>query len=331
MLHRRGAGPRHVPLPRRLSLRRLPGQSRSHHRGGVQPPQRPSHLLQPLDLPHLLLCQPPRVRLDGHHCSLIRRRRPPPLSQEVLLELRQPDRLCQPLVPQLPRFLIRLEIPAQLLHHPPRHHLLHPPIELLRQRRSLHVHPKEAAPIPQPHFPPPHLPASGEWAPPGVVGAGHGGVYEGVGPTGHHRQSASAGYPGDCAGHHFPERRRRELSRDRVEIPQQMVRHAAAIRDGHLVGGDVESPVHLNLIRVHHLPGELGCQIDRQLRLPRPRGAHDHHHALLPSVIIVLNTIIFGRVTPPAHVLLPMAASLRHRCDRRGSEARRSQAMEALE
>ncbi|RWV91085.1 hypothetical protein GW17_00046658, partial [Ensete ventricosum] len=210
----------------------------------------------------------------------------------------------------------------------------HPPVELLRQRRRVHVHPQEAAPVPQrprllPRRPPP--PPRRERALSRVVPARHGGVYEGVGPASHHRNPSSASDPSNGARRNIPKRSRVELARSRVELPQQMVRHAAALPERHLVGGDVETPVHLNLIGVHHLAVEHGGQLDGQLRLPRPGGAHDDHHALLPRITIALDAIMLRKHSPGTHVQMVMAALLRHRCDcgQRETASRRSRPKEA--
>jgi hypothetical protein len=58
---------------------------------------------------------------------------------------------------------------------------------------------------------------------------------------------------------------------------QEVVRHAAAVSEGHLVGGDVQARVQLYLVGVHNLAAQRDGHVDRQLRLAGPRGTDDHH------------------------------------------------------
>jgi hypothetical protein len=64
---------------------------------------------------------------------------------------------------------------------------------------------------------------------------------------------------------------------------QEVVRHAAAVSEGHLVGGDVQARVQLYLVGVHNLAAQRDGHVDRQLRLAGPRGADDHHQQHPPS------------------------------------------------
>ncbi|RWW08053.1 hypothetical protein GW17_00028533, partial [Ensete ventricosum] len=152
---------------------------------------------------------------------------------------RNPDRLTQPRAPIFLPF--QREIPFQLLHH-----LVHPPVEVLCQHRRLHVHPQETAPILQPLYPLPchhslRLPGRAKRVVPEGITFQEQRVDKGVGPARQHRNSAASGNVAGGAVRQGAEHLRLELTRLRVELPYQMVRHPAPLHHGYLVGGDVEA------------------------------------------------------------------------------------------
>nr|CAB3460793.1 unnamed protein product [Digitaria exilis] len=182
------------------------------------------------------------------------------------------------------------EVLPELLDHAIAHHVVHPAVEVLREQGLLDVDPEKAARGAERGavammIPPPPRVGGGGGGGEGVAGGGgveavgEEGVDEGVGPAGDDGDAAPRGDRGGRGGGDGAERRGRELAGVGADGAEEVVRDAAAVSEGHLVGRDVEAGVELDLVGVHDLPADLPRHVDGQLGLAGARGADDHHHA----------------------------------------------------
>ncbi|WVZ99508.1 hypothetical protein U9M48_044791 [Paspalum notatum var. saurae] len=269
-------GPADVALPRfGLGLRAGAVEARAHRGGGVEAEDGPAPAARHAsDLGHLRGRQVPRVGLDvadgGAEGGA---------AGEVRAQLRHADGPAQPrrVRGALARGGAR-EVVPELLHHAAAHHVVDAAVQVRREERGVDVHPEEAAREAQ-------RGAVGGGVGEGVVVGGGGervgeeGVDEGVGSSRDDGDAAPGGDRGGGGGGQRAEGGGRERAGVGADGAEEVVRDAAAVRGGHLVGGDVEAGVELDLVGVHHLPAERQRRVDGQLGLAGARGAHDRHHA----------------------------------------------------
>ena len=225
------------------------------------------------DLRHLRGRQVPRVGLD-----VVDRGAEAGAAREVGAQLGHADGPAQPGgVRGALRGGGRGEVLPELLHHAAPHHVVHAPVQVLGEERVVYVDPEEAARGAE-RGPVVADPRRGERVGGGVEAVGEEGVDEGVGPAGDDGDAAPGGDRGGRGASDGAERRGRERAGVGADGAEEVVRDAAAVRGGHLVGGDVEAGVELDLIGVHHLPSDRLRGVDGQLGLPGARGADDHHY-----------------------------------------------------
>ncbi|XBI18809.1 hypothetical protein VPH35_060490 [Triticum aestivum] len=241
-------------MPRR-GLGVAPGarEPRQDGAGGVEAPNGPAPAVcHAPDLADLRRREHPSVRLDLVHCG-----GEAFTPGEVVPDLRHADGLAQPGVRGPFRGRRCREVFAELLDHALTQHVVDTPIEVFVQNCLVDIDPEETAREPERR--PVSGCRSGERVPRGVgiKSLGEEGVDEGVGPAGHHWHVPARRDVGRLGGGERAEGRGGELAGIGADGAEEVVGDAAAVGGHHLVGGDVEAPVKLDLVGVHHLATEL--------------------------------------------------------------------------
>uniref|UniRef100_A0A8R7TWP2 Uncharacterized protein n=1 Tax=Triticum urartu TaxID=4572 RepID=A0A8R7TWP2_TRIUA len=241
-------------MPRR-GLGVAPGarEPREDGAGGVEAPNGPAPAVcHAPDLADLRRREHPRVRLDLVYCG-----GEALAPGEVVSDLRYSDGLAQPGVRGPLGGRRCREVFAELLDHALTQHIVDAPIEVFVQNCLVDIDPEETAGEPERR--PVSGRRSGEWVPRGVVvkSLGEEGVDEGVGPAGHHWHAPAGRDVGRRGGGERAERGGGQLAGVGADGAEEVVDDAAAVGGHHLVGGDVEAAVKLDLVGVHHLAIEL--------------------------------------------------------------------------
>ncbi|KAG9448926.1 hypothetical protein H6P81_008891 [Aristolochia fimbriata] len=172
---------------------------------------------------------------------------------------------------------------SQLIEHAQVQHLVDPAAEVLEQNRHRDVHPEEAAVVPQ--------------LPGGVVlVGGDERVYERVGAADKDGETAARGDFLNGGVGEGTEVEGGELAVCRIEFAEEVVRNAAAVRNGDFVGGDVEALVELYLVGINDLGGEATGYVDGETRFSGAGGPNDDDELVLaihpgpPSALAILSS-----------------------------------------